>query len=204
MKIFSNHPRLRRFLLWGTGVLVLLTVLLGAGLWFLLGTQGGTEFLFTRLGAIMPGTMEVRELRGPLRGPLDIRGFVYKRDGLELYVEHLELRWRLRDLLARQLDIERLHARGVRIIPTPSEKEEDQGPLPDINLRFNILVRDAQVRDLQIGAPGEDPFVIDQIDLETTAIGNRFEIQRFAVRAPLVDGDITGSFQPQGDYPVDL
>jgi translocation and assembly module TamB len=205
LKILSNHPRLRRFLLWGTGVLVLLTVLLGAGLWFLLGTQGGTEFLFTRLGALMPGTMEVRELRGPLRGPLDIRGFVYKRDGLDMYVEHLELQWKLRDLFARQLDIERLHAQGIRIIPTPSEKkEEDKGPLPDINLRFNILVRDAQVRDLQIGAPGEDPFVIDRIDLATTAIGNRFQIERFVVRAPLVDGDITGTFQPQGDYPVDL
>lgn len=204
MKFFSNHPRLRRILLWGGASLVLLAVLFGAGVWFLLGTQGGTEFLFTRLGAIMPGTMEVGEIHGPLRGPLDIRGFHYKRDGLEMYVDRLELEWHLRDLLARQLDIQRLHANGIRIIPTPSEKKEEPQALPDVNLGFNILVRDAQVRNLQIGAPGEDPLVIDRIDLATTAISNKFQIDRFVIRGPLLDGDVTGSFQPQGDYPVDL
>jgi translocation and assembly module TamB len=204
MKLFPQHPRLRRILLWGGGALVLLAVLLGAGVWFLLATQGGTEFLFTRLGALMPGELEVAELRGPIRGPLDIRGFSYKRDGLEMHVDRVQLDWRLRELLSRQLDIQSLHAQGIRIIPTPTAKKEEPTALPDVNLGFNILVRDAQVRDLQIGAPGEEPLVIDRIDLATTAIGNKFQIERFVVRAPLLDGDISGSFQPQGDYPVDL
>lgn len=204
MKLFHNHPRLRRVLLWGGGALVLLAVLLGAGVWFLLGTQGGTEFLFTRLGALMPGELKVAELHGPIRGPLDIRGLSYKRDGLEMHIDRVQLEWRLRELLSRQLDIQKLHAQGIRIIPTPTAKKEEPTALPDVNLGFNILVRDAQVRDLQIGAPGEDPLVIDRIDLATTAIGNKFQIDRFVVRAPLLDGDISGSFQPQGDYPVDL
>jgi translocation and assembly module TamB len=204
MKLLRQHPRLRRVLLWGTGALILLLVLVGAGIWFLLATQGGTEFLFTRLGALMPGTLEVGEIHGPLRGPLDIRGLAYKRDGLEMHVDRVQLRWRLRDLLSRQLDIERLHAQGIRIIPTPTAEKEEPTALPDINLGFNILVRDAQVRDLQIGAPGEDPLVIDRIELSTTAIGNQFQIDRFVVRAPLLDGDVSGKFQPQGDYPVDL
>lgn len=203
MKFFARHPRLRRVLIWGTGALLVLALLLAASVWFLLGTQGGTELLFTRLGAILPGSLEVRELRGPLRGPLTIDGLVYERDGMEVHVDHLELQWRLRDLLARQLDIQRLHARGVRIIPAPSEEEEPK-PLPDVNLRFNILVRDALVEDLRIGDPQEDPLVIDRIELSTTAIGNVFRIDHFVVRSPLVSGDISGTFQPQGDYPVDL
>lgn len=204
MKLFRNHPRLRRVLLWGGGALVLLGLLLGAGVWFTLGTQGGTEFLFTRLGALMPGELKVAELHGPIRGPLDIRGLSYKRDGLEMHVKRVQLDWRLRELLSRQLDIERLHAEGIRIIPTPTAEKKEPTALPDVNLGFNILVRDAQVRDLQIGAPGEEPLVIDRIDLATTAIGNKFQIDRFVVRAPLLDGDISGTFQPQGDYPVDL
>ncbi|HEX7183489.1 MAG TPA: translocation/assembly module TamB domain-containing protein [Thermoanaerobaculia bacterium] len=204
MSLFQNRPRLRRFLLWGSAALLVLALVLGASVWFLLGTQGGTEWLFTRLGALMPGELEVREIKGPLRGPLEIHGLVYKRDGLDMYVERVQLQWKLRDLLNRQLDIERLYADGVRIIPTPSkEKKEERGPLPDVNLRFNILVRDAQVRDLRIGAEA-DPFVIDRIDLATTAIGSRFRIDRFVVRSAMLDGDISGKFQPQGDYPVDL
>jgi translocation and assembly module TamB len=204
MKLFPQHPRLRRILLWGGGALVLLAVLLGAGVWFLLGSQGGTEFLFTRLGALMPGELDVAELHGPIRGPLDIRGFSYKRDGLEMHVERVQLEWHLRELLSRRLDIQSLHAQGIRIIPTPTAEKKEPTALPDVNLGFNILVRDAQVRDLQIGAPGEEPLVIDRIDLSTTSIGNKFQIERFVVRAPLLDGDISGSFQPQGDYPVDL
>jgi len=204
MKLFSGHPRLRRFLLWGGAAFILLAVLLGAGVWFLLGTQGGTEFLFTRLGALMPGSLEVGELHGPIRGPLDIRGLVYKRDGLEMHIDRVELTWHMRDLLSRQLEIERLHARGVRIIPTPTAKKEEPTALPDVNLGFNIALRDVQVRDLQIGAPSAVPFVVDRIDLVTTSIGNNFKIDHFVVRAPLLDGDISGHFQPQGDYPVDL
>jgi translocation and assembly module TamB len=204
MKLFRNHPRLRRVLLWGGGALFLLALLLGAGIWFLLATQGGTEFLFTRLGALVPGELGVAELHGPLRGPLDIRGLSYKRDGLEMHVERVQLEWRLRELFSRQLDIQKLYAQGIRIIPTPTAKKEEPSALPDVNLGFNILVRDAQVRDLQIGAPGEEPLVIDRIDLATTAIGNQFKIDRFVIRAPLLDGDVAGTFQPQGDYPVDL
>lgn len=204
MKLFPQHPRLRRTLLWGGGVLVLLAVLLAAGVWFLLATQGGTEFLFTRLGALMPGEMEVAELHGPIRGPLDIRGLSYKRDGLEMHVDRVQLDWRLRELLSRQLDIRSLKAEGIRIIPTPTAEKKEPTKLPDVNLGFNILVREAQVRDLQIGAPGEEPLVIDRVDLATTATGNKFKIQHFEVRASLLDADVSGSFQPQGDYPVDL
>jgi translocation and assembly module TamB len=152
----------------------------------------------------MPGELEVAELHGPIRGPLDIRGFSYKRDGLEMHVDRVQLDWRLRELLSRQLDIRSLRAQGIRIIPTPTAEKKEPTALPDVNLGFNILVRDAQVRDLQIGAPGEEPLVIDRIDLATTAIGNKFKIDHFVVRAPLLDGDVSGSFQPQGDYPVDL
>ncbi|HYU34063.1 MAG TPA: hypothetical protein VEW48_18060, partial [Thermoanaerobaculia bacterium] len=204
MKLFGNHPRLRRFLLWGGGAFILLAVLVGAGIWFLLSTQGGTQFLFTRLGALMPGSLEVGELHGPIRGPLSIRGLVYKREGLEIHIDRAELKWRMRDLLSRQLEIEQFHAQGIRIIPAPTAEKKEPTALPDINLRFNIAVRDAQVRDLQIGAPGAVPFVIDRIDLVTTSIGNDFKIDHFVVRAPLLDGDIAGKFQPQGDYPVDL
>jgi len=200
----AKKHRLRRFLLWSAGALLVLLLLLGAAVWFLLGTQGGTRFLFTRLGALMPGSLTVAQLNGPLRGPLDIHGLVYERDGLTMRIDHVQLEWRLTDLLARRLDIQKLYASGVRIIPTPSKEPAKKGPLPDVNLRFNIAVHDARVTDLQIAAPGQQPFVVDRIDLVTRETGGRFQIERFTVRSPMIDAAITGSFQPRGDYPVDL
>lgn len=200
-----NRKRVFRILLKSAAGLAVLGLLLVLAFYLLAGTQGGTEFLFTRLGTIMPGSLEVAELKGPLRGPLDIRGLVYKRDGFEMHVDHLQLEWKLRELRHRQLDIQKLYADGIRIIPDPTPDEtKESGPLPDVNLRFNIIVRDAQVTDLAVGGPGEEPFVIDRINLETTAIANNVRVDRLAVRAPLFDADVTGTVRPQGDYPVDL
>lgn len=203
-----NRPRLKKILIRGTIVLVSLCLLLAAAFWFLAGTQGGTEFLFTRLGALMPGELEVAEMTGPLRGPLDIRGLKYEREGFEMHVDRVQLEWKLRELLDKRLDIQRLYADGVRIRTTPTEEEKERSPLPDVNLRFNIIVRDARVRDLSIGAknapPTEPPFVIDSIDLETTAIRNDVRVDNLVVRSPTFDADVKGSVRPQGDYPVNL
>jgi translocation and assembly module TamB len=197
--------RLRRLLLWSGGALLVLLLLLGAAVWFLLSTQSGTRFLFTRLGALIPGSLEVAELTGPIRGPLDIRGLVYQSDGMKMTVDHLQLAWHMQALLSKRLDVDRLYADGIRIIPTPSkEPKKENSKLPDLNLRFNIALHDARVTHLQIGAPGEKPFVIDRVDLQTREAANLFTIERFTVRSPLADGDITGTFQPQGDYTVDL
>lgn len=201
-------PRLKKIVKWASIGLFSLAVVLIAAVWFLAGTQGGTEFLFTRLGAIMPGELEVAELTGPLRGPLDIRGLKYEREGFEMYVDRVQLEWKLRELLNRRLDIQKLHMDGVRILTTPTEEEKEKGPLPDINLRYNIIVRDALVTNLSMGAknapPGEPPFVIDRIALETTAIQNDVRIDSLTVRAPTFDADVTGTVRPLGDYPVDL
>ncbi len=203
-----NRPRVKKILIRGAIVLVSLCLLLAAAFWFLAGTQGGTEFLFTRLGALMPGKLEVAQMTGPLRGPLDIRGLKYEREGFEMEVDRVQLEWKLRELLDKRLDIQRLYADGVRIRTTPSEEEKEKGPLPDMNLRFNIIVRDARVRDLSIGAknapPGEPPFIIDRIDLETTAIRNDVRVDNLVVRSPTFDADVKGSVRPQGDYPVNL
>lgn len=203
-----NRPRVKKILIRGAIALVSLCLLLVAAFWFLAGTQGGTEFLFTRLGALMPGKLEVAQMTGPLRGPLDIRGLKYEREGFEMHVDRVQLEWRLRELLEKRLDIQRLYADGIRIRTTPSEEEKEKGPLPDVNLRFNIIVRDARVRDLSIGAknapPGEPPFIIDRIDLETTAVRNDVRVDNLVVRSPTFDADVKGSVRPQGDYPVNL
>ncbi len=147
-----SRPRLKKFLLWGSAASLLLVLLLGVAFWFLAGTQGGTEWLFTRLGALMPGKLEVARMTGPLRGPLDIRGLKYEREGFEMQVDHVQLEWKLREIFERQLDIHQLYADGIRIVTTPSEEEKERSPLPDVNLRFNIIVRDARVTDLRMSS----------------------------------------------------
>jgi translocation and assembly module TamB len=197
--------RLLRLLRWTAIVLAALVILLGGAALYLLGTQSGAHFLFNRLGALMPGSFDVRELTGPISGPLSIRGLLYKRPGLEVRVDRIDLDWRLGELAARRLDIRHLHAEGVHILNTPSPRPSQPSNLPDLNLHFNIIVRDAQVRGLSLGAPGDPkPLVLDRIELVTTDISNHVRVDRLAVRSALLNADVWGAVQPIGDYPVNL
>jgi translocation and assembly module TamB len=148
------RPRRRivRILLWLAAGLGALVLLVAVALAFLIGTQTGTRFLFARLGALLPGTFAVQSAVGRIDSPLTLRGVVYKRPGTEIRIDRLYLEWRLRELLARRVDVTRLYADGVHILSTPNPNEQPS-PLPDLDLRFNIIVRDARVRGLTLGSP---------------------------------------------------
>jgi hypothetical protein len=79
-----------------------------------------------------------------------------------------------------------------------SEDEEPQ-PLPDVHLPINIIVRAAEVRGIEVVSPGEEPIVIDSIDLVTGAIGDAVEIERLTVRSPDISAIVTGRVEPRGD-----
>jgi translocation and assembly module TamB len=140
--------RILRWLAAGLGGLVLLVVLLLA---FLIGTPTGTRLLFGRLGALLPGTFAVQSTEGRIDSPLTLHGVVYKRPGMEIRIDRLYLEWRLRELLARRVDVGRLYADGVHVLSTPNPNTQPT-QLPDLDLHFNIIVRDARVRALTLGS----------------------------------------------------
>jgi len=145
--------RIVRIVVWlaaGIGALVLLVAI---ALAFLVGTQTGTRFLFARLGALLPGTFHVQSAAGRIDSPLTLRGVVYKRPGTEIRIDRLYLEWRLGELLARRVDVTRLYADGVHIVSTPTPNQQPT-KLPDLDLHFNIIVRDARVRGLTVGGGG--------------------------------------------------
>src|ERR1700753_4333260 len=184
-----------------------LVVLISIALAFLIGTQGGTRFLFKRLDALMPGTFDVQSVDGRIDSPLTLHGVVYKKPGMEIRIDRLYLEWRLLALLSRRVDVGRLYADGVHILQTPQPAQQPS-PLPDLDLHFNILVRDARVRGMTLGSgappvagqPPAAPMVIDEIDLKTTDIANHVHVDELAVRSPMITADVNGNLQPQGDY----
>src|ERR1700674_3358817 len=144
--------RIVRILRWAATGIAALVLLVVAALAFLIGTQTGTRLLFARLGALLPGTFAVQSAEGPIDSPLTLRGVVSKRPGTEIHIDRLYLEWRLRELLAKRVDVGRLYADGVHIVSTPDPNQQPS-PLPDLDLHFNIVVRDARVRGLTIGTP---------------------------------------------------
>ncbi len=207
--------RWRRWLARLAVAVAALGLLVGAALWFLLGTQAGARWLFTRVGSTMAGSLEVAELRGPIRGPLAIRGLVYRSDAAVVRVDRLTLDWRLGALLEKRLDVERLAASGVRVRLLPGPPSATPQGLPDVHLPINIIVRQARVRDLEVVSPpaaggkagaaaAPQPLRIDAIDLATRSRGDVVTIERLTVASPELSARVSGRLEPTGDYPVDL
>ncbi|HLX09700.1 MAG TPA: hypothetical protein VKY89_17735, partial [Thermoanaerobaculia bacterium] len=145
-----KRRRIVRILLWLAGGIAALALLAVFALAFLIGTQTGTRFLFARLGALLPGTFAVQSAEGRIDSPLTLHGVTYKRPGMEIRIDRLELVWRLRALLQRRVDVDRLYADGVHVLSTPTPNQQPT-QLPDLDLHFNIVVRDARVRGLTLG-----------------------------------------------------
>jgi len=148
-----KRRRIVRILAWLAAGLAGLLLLVVLALAFLIGTPTGTRFLFARLGALLPGTFAVQSTEGRIDSPLILHGMVYKRPGMEVRIDRLYLEWRLRELLARRVDVRRLYADGVHVVSAPNPNPQPT-QLPDLDLHFNVIVRDARVRGLTLGSGG--------------------------------------------------
>jgi len=188
-----------------TAVLVLVMLALGflAGAWWLTYTQPGAKWGFERLGAIMPGRLDVVEMHGPLRGPLEIRGLTYRTDRTKITAEHVLLDWRLSELLRRKLDIYRLRADSVKV---EVARDSVPGPLPDINLPVSIIVREGVVNRLNVTEPGIDSgLVIDRIYVDARSMRHdSLRVNHLKVESQRLDLDFAGTAIPRKAYPVAL
>jgi translocation and assembly module TamB len=192
----------------------LLTLALGCAIagftWWLIGTQGGARWGFERLSAAFPGELQVGQLRGPLRGPLAIRGLLYRTDRVEVRVDSLALAWRLRDLLAQRIDVRALEAFGVHVrlfaatAPAPP-RDSLAAELPDFDLPLDLMVARAVLRDIEIvPADGARPLHIDEVVLRDGAFRDTVEIGGLALRSPKLDIDLAGRGRTRGRYAADM
>jgi translocation and assembly module TamB len=200
----ARRRRALRALLAVVTVLVLVVGLaMGAALW-LVSSDAGARVVLERVGELMPGKVELGAVEGTIRGPLRQRGVVYEREGMRLTIDDLRLRWRLRALLERQVDVEELSAAGVRLTTEPAPETDTPFELPQIDLPVTLAVRRASVRDAEIALAGGEPIRIRSANLSTVSRGDTLVIDRFDVDSPDLALDVKGSLTPLGPYPVDL
>ncbi|HEV8128340.1 MAG TPA: hypothetical protein VGQ14_01655, partial [Candidatus Eisenbacteria bacterium] len=200
----------RRRLLVIASALAGLAALAGIGSWWLFYTQPGAKWGFERLGSFFPGRLDARDMKGPLRGPIEIHHFTYRNDRLAITADRVFIDWRLNDLWRRRLDIHRLYGENVRVViggpgDTPQAEDSLRG-LPDLNLPVTMIVRDGLVRGLTLARPGSDSgVVIDTVAIDARSMRrDSLHVNRLAVRSKLVDLDFAGVAMPRGAYPLVL
>jgi translocation and assembly module TamB len=198
--------RLRRWLI-GLLLLIVLPLILGIGIvLYAVSTESGTRFLLGEIAPHLPGKLTIGAQSGPLTGPLDLRDVHFRNDTLDLRLAHLHLAWKAGKLRQRLLDIDQLHAEGIRVIQLKTGDNTSNGKLVDIHLPVNILVRDALIRDLEIDRPNQPPFKLDRIALDAGSERARdvLHVRSLAVDGPIFQLRAAGDLNPVGDYAVNL
>jgi len=186
-------------------------VFLGSvGVWWVTNTKAGAKWGFERLGAFFPGRLDVRDIEGPLKSPFKVRHFSYKSDRLSIEADSVVVVWKLRQLLARRLDIRQLHAKNVEVLVgapgTTPEAVDSLTGLPDLNLPVNVIVRDGLLDGVRITTPGNDSaLVLDRIALDARSTRHdSLYVKRFMVRSKPLDVDFAGVAFPRHGYAVRL
>ena len=112
---------MRRLYLYLCGALLALLLLGMAGLAWLVGTTSGARFALTTLSGLAGVKITARSVQGRLLDRLRLTGVRVKRPRLSAEVDRLELDWRPRLLLSRDLAVRELTLAGVRV-------QDDQPP----------------------------------------------------------------------------
>ena len=95
-----------------------------ASAWYGVSTEKGTRVLLSRLGGFLPGELTIGSQRGPLTGPLELRDVHYRTpEGMDVRLKRVELQWDAGKLRRKQLDVQRLHADGIRIVLPPRRRK---------------------------------------------------------------------------------
>jgi translocation and assembly module TamB len=187
------------------GVLLILFVLLvGGAAGYVLGTETGTRWLFTRVAPLVPGRLTVREVRGTLLGSLAVHGLHYRNASADIHLDALQFQWDPVRLLLAEVHIARLRVDGLHVAQTaqapPSEKKLT---LPAIPIPITVILEQAEVRDATFGTAGTT-VLLSRGTATARAGASGVYLQSMAIEAPRLKAEVHGRLLPQGDYPLDL
>ncbi|MBI3802921.1 MAG: translocation/assembly module TamB domain-containing protein [Nitrospirae bacterium] len=188
------------------GALIAFVILVGAALFFLLGTQPGSRWLLAKALPRVSG-LRIERIEGTLLSPLTLREIDYRSDGMHLSIHDASLRWEPSRLLFGEVSLERLSVEGVRYEQTETAPPKTTPPgeisLPSLNLPVAVVIKEATVSSITFVQPGSEPREINQISLAGRADRNGIAIQSLRVNAPAFEVALQGALRPKENPPIE-
>ncbi len=133
---------------------------LGAGAWWLVGTEPGLRWALQQLEPASGGDLRLDEARGSIAGGMRFERIAFASGALRIDAREVSGRLAVLSLFTGTLRIEALQARSVEVVP----RGEDAGEPPPqrLALPFRVRIYDAQLATLRL--------VLRQATYEATAV----------------------------------
>ena len=194
-----RSSRLLRWLVWGTVDLLALLLVLAGALWWWAGSSSSLAVVLEQAQRFLPTgqSLQASEVSGSLRAGGQIGSLRWQSPSMVVEVQKLDISWRLRPLLQRELRLGPLHAQSITIErlgePDPSPTE----PLQEVTLPLQLDV----------------PFLVDALrwagppPLQISALAGhyRYDGQHHRLTVDgvdVADGHYSAQLQLQGAAPM--
>ncbi len=184
--------------------IAVLVALAGAGLWWLVDTQSGLDFVVARVVAASDGTVHIQASHGRLAGPLRLEGVAYDDPdgGTRARIARIELDPVVRALFHGELRLAML-AIDDATVTLPSENAPQQ-PAQKSSLSLQpplaIILDDAKARHVTIRRDGKSVFVANAIDLAGAWTRSGLKIHRLSVQSPDGHASLVADVAPTRGY----
>ena len=192
----------KRGLKYLSGALLALVLILGLGLFWLLGTSSGLRGTLRALDRLTPLTVAVEEVRGSLLGDLQLKNLRLSWPDGHWQTQELELRWQPRRLWSGELAIADLQLTGVEVqLPAPAAdtattaaKQPRELVWPQLRgwpLRVAAHLGRLQVHGLQLRQGDAPPQVYPELSLAARWRQGRLELTELKALTPF--GELSGT-----------
>ncbi len=129
-------------------VLLVLVLLSWAGLWWITGTDSGTQWALARVQGTLGAQLQIDATRGNLTDGLDIERLLYESDGMRVEAVEVHLRAQALRALLGQLLINEARAGRVDVLLKPSADNEPPSLPQSLALPIGVRVEDARIDEL--------------------------------------------------------
>ncbi|MEQ8207660.1 MAG: translocation/assembly module TamB domain-containing protein [Woeseia sp.] len=182
-----------------------------AAVFWLLRTESGAAWLWSRATTALPEQLSAQSLRGTVSGGLHFERLNFQQPGTELAIEQLTLAVNP-DLFPIGVTVENLQAGGLelRLSSTADEPESTTEPaatvrqmLSSMRLPLPVSIRQLTVNDIDIVMPDASELHLDQLQL-VARLHNELQIDQFSVASPLGDASASGMLGLAEAFPLNV
>ncbi|MDD2816827.1 MAG: translocation/assembly module TamB domain-containing protein [Thiotrichaceae bacterium] len=185
-------------------------LLLCLGMFLLLWTEIGTQFLFIQAQQYVPA-LHVAQVRGNLLDRLELQGLTYTSPEVNFQSEQTVFAWHSSELLQGKLHLSELKLNTAKVklppstsAPQPIATKPFQKPtLPEIKLPFTLQIDEVGLQKVSVQQGEQPPIEINSVVLQASA-ENDLNLQKIIIDLPQLKTELSGSFGLQSPHKINL
>jgi translocation and assembly module TamB len=186
----------------GIGLLSVIVLVVGALAW-MLNTQSGTRWTFTRVSGFLDDALQVQRIDGSIAGPLTLTNLTYSdpKSGIDFKAEQVEIDVALLKLFGMTAHVKNARLRGIDVAltePTESSPPKEDTPFT-LEAPIDIVIDRFALSDANIVSKGEPLVQIDSAAFEGQWIGSAIAVRQFDVQSPQGEVHFTANVT-EGEY----